>query len=78
MNPLCYIGNIRISGVVDREDLSDGDGGGAEGEAIDQVRAGGGEGGLNDARRDSADRRVNQVGVGGGLEKVAEHSGGRL
>lgn len=72
----CFIGIFTLSGVVDREDLSDGDGGGAEGKAIDKVW-GGGERGLDNARRNAADRRVNEVGSGGGLEKVAKHSGSR-
>ena len=74
----CCIGIFfTLSGVVDREDLADGNGGGAEREAVDKVWDGG-EGSLYNARRDTADRRVNEVGRGGGLEKVADHSGGRL
>ena len=68
---------IGLIGVGDREDLANGDGGGAEREAVDKVGYGG-KGGLDQPRRSDADRRMNEVGRGGGLRKVADDSRGRL
>ena len=68
---------IGLIGVGDREDLANGDGGGAERDAVDKVGYGG-KGGLDQPRRGDADRRMNEVGRGGGLRKVADDSRGRL
>ena len=68
---------IGLVGVGDREDLANGDGGGAEREAVDKVGYGG-KGGLNQPRCGDADRRMNEVGRGGGLRKVPDDGRGRL